>query len=113
MKPKLIIDAETAARWGREAMEAGDEGSVLAGRPPHLRERDRQAQLQSRLRLTAIAASAASICFIAGAYTTGRWSVLLAAAGFAGIGIGSLLASARSARVFERERGRQSSRVPT
>lgn len=111
MKPKLIIDAETAERWGREAMEAGDEGSVLAGRPPGLRVRDEQERLQRRLRWGAIASGSASVALIALAYAAGASEALALAAAFGTLAVVTMLVSARSARRYERERCKPTTRA--
>mgnify|MGYP001580492878 CR=1 FL=1 len=113
MTRKLIIDAETADRWAREAHESGDEGSVLAARPPHLKVLDEHEHLQARLRSLALAASAGSIGAIAAAYVTGRWSILTIAAALAAVGMGLLVRSATSARAFQRERYKSAPRIPT
>ena len=96
-----IIDEETAARWGREAEELDDGGSVLAGRPPgYLSPDERHERLQARMRWVSIAAGSGSILLIFAAYAARSWPVLIAAAGCAAIGVAILILAGRAARAF-------------
>lgn len=90
-----IIDAETAERWGREAVAHDPNGDdvVLAGRPP-VGAADRR----RRLVRAAIVTQLASLAGIGIAAATASSFALLSAAAFGGAGLVVLVFVSRAPR---------------
>lgn len=102
----MVIDPETAKRWGREAEEV-DDGEFLAGRPTpilpeHLVDR-RHLLRQRRLDRAAVLAQGISLLGIGVAAGTGSVVGLAVGGGFGVVGLVALLAAVRSRHASERQ----------
>lgn len=99
-----IINSETAERWGREAQESGDEGSILACRPPRagIDLAIQHERKQRQLRRIAILSHGASVLMAVAAVSANVILGLVAAGALSLLGLGSLLFAARLGRAFER-----------